>query len=125
LLIVIAIPQFNSYKQRAYDTDSKANLHNIFLACKAYWADYEENHECTVLISKNGYGFNESTNVTITPYDLGTETGFAAMAKHSSSSNIFSMDANGNITKNETNIPNFIKPSTLGFPIYGRFFLYS
>ena len=46
ILAAIAIPQFNSYKQRAYDTDSKANLHNIFLACKAYWADYEGSHEC-------------------------------------------------------------------------------
>ena len=99
ILAAIAIPKFNSYKERAYDTDSKANLRNIFLACKAYWAEYEGGHECTVLNSKNSYGFNESSNVTITPYNLGTETNFSATARHSSSSNSFSMDANGNITK--------------------------
>ncbi|UCD12308.1 MAG: prepilin-type N-terminal cleavage/methylation domain-containing protein, partial [Nitrospinaceae bacterium] len=37
ILAAIAIPQFSAYKQRAYDSDAKANLHNLFLACKAYW----------------------------------------------------------------------------------------
>ena len=39
ILAAIAIPQFNQYKARAYDTASKADLHNIYLACKAYWSD--------------------------------------------------------------------------------------
>ncbi len=39
ILAAIAIPQFNQYKARAYDSDVKSNMHNIYLACKAYWAD--------------------------------------------------------------------------------------
>jgi prepilin-type N-terminal cleavage/methylation domain-containing protein len=39
ILAAIAIPPFNQYKARAYDTASKADLHNIYLACKAYWSD--------------------------------------------------------------------------------------
>jgi type IV pilus assembly protein PilA len=39
ILAAIAIPQFNQYKARAYDTASKADLHNIYLACKAFWSD--------------------------------------------------------------------------------------
>ncbi len=39
ILAAIAIPQFNQYKAGAYDTASKADLHNIYLACKAYWSD--------------------------------------------------------------------------------------
>ena len=31
ILAAIAIPQFNQYKARAYDTASKADLHNICL----------------------------------------------------------------------------------------------
>ena len=37
ILAAIAIPQFSAYKNRAYQSDAKGNLHNIFLACKAYW----------------------------------------------------------------------------------------
>jgi type IV pilus assembly protein PilA len=98
ILAAIAIPQFNSYKERAYDTDSKANLHNIYLACKAYWADNTGSDSCSVAIaSGSDYGFNASTNVTIS-ISNGTETGFTATGKHSSSSKTFAMDANGNIT---------------------------
>ena len=99
ILAAIAIPQFNSYKERAYDTDSKANLHNIYLACKAYWADNAGSDACSVAIAKGAdYGFNASTNVTIA-ISNGTETGFSATGKHSSSTKTFAMDANGNITK--------------------------
>ena len=33
ILAAIAIPQFNQYKARAYATASKADLHNLYLAC--------------------------------------------------------------------------------------------
>ena len=39
ILAAIAIPQFNQYKARAHDTASKSDLHNLYLACKAFWAD--------------------------------------------------------------------------------------
>ena len=34
ILAAIAIPQFNQYKKRAYDSDAKSNLHNIYLGCR-------------------------------------------------------------------------------------------
>jgi len=39
ILAAIAIPQFNQYKVRAYDSSAKADLHNLFLSCKAFWGD--------------------------------------------------------------------------------------
>jgi prepilin-type N-terminal cleavage/methylation domain-containing protein len=100
ILAAIAIPQFSAYKNRAYQSDAKANLHNLFLACKAYWSDSGGTSDCVLATVTGGtYGFAQSTNVTVT---IGTapETTFAATAIHSSdtASVTYSIDADGNIT---------------------------
>ncbi|PIQ97134.1 MAG: pilus assembly protein [Nitrospinae bacterium CG11_big_fil_rev_8_21_14_0_20_56_8] len=97
ILAAIAIPQFAQYKKRAYDSDSKSNLHNLYLACKAYWADNGANNACTLaLATANSYGFNQSSSVTVALG--GTEDAFTGTAKHGDSSNTFSIDSNGNIS---------------------------
>lgn len=97
ILAAIAIPQFNQYKARAYDSDSKSNLHNMYLGCKAYWADNGSSQPCTALIVQGTtYGYVQSGSVSVTA--TGSETDFAATAKHNDSTNTFSMDNNGGIT---------------------------
>ena len=97
ILAAIAIPQFNQYKARAYDTASKADLHNIYLACKAYWSDTGSDQSCSSTnVQGANYGFAPSTGVQVTA--SGNETGWGATAKHTSSSSTFAMDASGNIT---------------------------
>ena len=39
ILAAIAIPQFNQYKERAYDAHSKQALRDIQLICIAYWIE--------------------------------------------------------------------------------------
>ena len=100
ILAAIAIPQFSAYKNRAYQSDAKANLHNLFLACKAYWADNGGTTDCAVADVTGGtYGFAQSTNVSVT---IGTapETTFSATAIHSSdtASTTYTVDSNGNIS---------------------------
>ncbi|MCH8156829.1 MAG: prepilin-type N-terminal cleavage/methylation domain-containing protein [Nitrospinae bacterium] len=98
ILAAIAIPQFNQYKIRAYNSDSKANLHNIFLACKAYWSDGVGSDECSVAIATlatNGYVQSSKVNVAIA---TGTETSFAATAQHTSSTVSYAIDSAGGIT---------------------------
>jgi type IV pilus assembly protein PilA len=100
ILAAIAIPQFSAYKNRAYQSDAKANLHNIFLACKAYWADQSGTDNCTVAtVTGADYGFAASTNVTVT-ITTAVEATFAATATHSSdaSNTTYTIDPNGNIT---------------------------
>tara|TARA_B100001123_G_scaffold282960_1_gene315243 strand:- start:224 stop:607 length:384 start_codon:yes stop_codon:yes gene_type:complete len=100
ILAAIAIPQFNAYKNRAYKSDAKANLHNVFLACKAYWADNAGADGCTTAIAAQAsYGYSKSTNVDIA-VGTGTETAFTATAKHDSDGDaqVFSIDASGNIS---------------------------
>ena len=97
ILAAIAIPQFNQYKARAYDTASKADLHNIYLACKAYWSDDGSDQSCTNAVASGAdYGFAASPGVATNA--SGNETGWSATAKHSSSGTTFTMDASGNIT---------------------------
>ncbi len=97
ILAAIAIPQFNQYKARAYDTASKADLHNIYLACKAYWSDNGSDASCTQTEAGGAnYGFAPSTGVT--PNASGAETAWSATATHSSSTTTFTMDASGNIS---------------------------
>ena len=100
ILAAIAMPQFNQYKLRMYNNDAKANLHNIYLACKAYWTDNAGSDPCSIDIAKQEpYGFNASTNVlvTITP-GKDIETEFEATAKHNTSSTTYTIDENDNIS---------------------------
>ena len=100
ILAAIAIPQFSAYKNRAYQSDAKANLHNIFLACKALWADKSGTDDCTTdLITGADYGFVASTNVTVN-ITSAKEANFAATSIHTSdaSNTTYTMDENGNIT---------------------------
>ena len=99
ILAAIAIPQFSQYKKRAYYSDVEANLHNLYLACKAYWADEGSGNACTTTIaSGTSYGFNQSSNVTVSP-GTGTEDVFTATAQTSDADDkIFTLDESGNIT---------------------------
>ena len=98
ILAAIAIPQFSQYKQRAYDTDTKTTLHNIYLACKAYWTDNGSNAACsTTEAAGSAYGFVASTGAPV-KISNGTETSFAASAKHKDSDNTFSINSSGNIS---------------------------
>ena len=100
ILAAIAIPQFSAYKNRAYQSDAKGNLHNIFLACKAYWSDNTGSDSCTTAIAtQTSYGWVKSAKVTVTFTD-GTEPAFSATGIHSSdsTSTTYTMDSVGNIS---------------------------
>ena len=46
ILAAIAIPQFNQYKIRGYDTGAKQALRDVNLLCNAYWTDTVPEQEC-------------------------------------------------------------------------------
>ncbi|QPJ64494.1 MAG: prepilin-type N-terminal cleavage/methylation domain-containing protein [Candidatus Nitrohelix vancouverensis] len=98
ILAAIAIPQFSQYKRRAYHSDAKANLHNMYLACKAYWGDNAGSDACSPTIAaQSTFGYTQSANVTVAVSD-GTETSFAATATHTSGNTMYSIDSAGNIS---------------------------
>ena len=100
ILAAIAIPQFSAYKNRAYQSDAKGNLHNIFLACKAYWLDNAGTDICTTAIATGtAYGWVSSTSVLV-DVPTGLEATYRGTAQHTSdaSNTVYTMDQNGNIT---------------------------
>ncbi len=105
ILAAIAIPQFNTYKKRAGDSDAKANLHNLYLACKGYWADTNGANICdvptAVLLDANGdllYGFIQSDDVIINS-GTGDEDTWTASAQHVFGFYVWDQDSNGNLTQ--------------------------
>ena len=98
ILAAIAIPQFNQYKSRAYDSDSKANLHNVYLACKAYWADSGSQATCnSAQYTLTTYGYIQSAAVSI--IGVGVETSFNGTAQNTNSTNSYSIDSLGTINR--------------------------
>ncbi len=97
ILAAIAIPQFNQYKARAYNSDAKSNLHNMYLGCKAYWADEGSASACSLAqVTKTTYGYVQSTSVSVAI--AGNETTFAATGQHIDSTQVYSMSVNGDIS---------------------------
>ena len=98
ILAAIAVPQFAQYKARAYDSDSKANLHNIYIACKAYWGDSGSSADCTsTYFTATTYGYIQSAAVSISA--SGTDWAFSAEAQNTNSTNSYSIDGAGTITQ--------------------------
>ena len=98
ILAAIAIPQFNQYKSRAYDSDSKANLHNIYIACKAYWADSGSNAICnSAQYTLTTYGYIQSADMSVN--GTGVDWAFTAIGQNTNSTNSYSIDQIGTITR--------------------------
>ena len=97
VLSAIAIPVFAQYKERAYDSDVKSHLHNIFLACKSYWADEGSNSNCDVTIaSGTNYGYTQTTQISISA--SGQEITFTSTASHADSSSLYTINSLGQIS---------------------------
>ena len=98
ILAAIAIPQFSAYKARAYNANSKADLHNIYLACKAYWADNTSETACSLdAITSSSYGYTQGTDISVAITET-AETTFSATSQHKSSDVLYTIDSAGNIT---------------------------
>ena len=100
ILAAIAIPQLSAYKQRTYNSDTQAILHNLYLSCKAYWADNDTSSACaTADITSMTYGFSVSPEMTIT-IGAGTEKDFAATATNVNMPGVtYSIDSAGTIIR--------------------------
>ncbi len=97
ILAAIAIPQFNQYKTRAYESAAKAALHNIYLACKAFWIDNGSGAACTTATATASFGFTADANAPVT-ITTGTEAAFGATSQNINGGNTFTVDPAGNIS---------------------------
>ena len=98
ILVSIAVPQFTAYEEKAYDSQAKATLNNLYLACKAFWADNSGTETCDLeTVADIDYGFSQDSMINLKIRN-GSESGFASEAQHKSSSKSYSIDSQGNIT---------------------------
>jgi len=93
ILASVAIPQYNQYKIRGYDAQTKQALKNMHMLCNAYWLDTSTLQGCDLSkIKEAAYGFNQNADVVATLPSLPQES-FCASAKHNDSPNTFSIDS--------------------------------
>ena len=95
ILAAIAIPQFNQYKIRGYDTSAKQGLRDVALLCNAYWIDNDCSEACSLpKIMAAAYGFNQNTDLDVTLPSASSQcSNFCASAKSNSSPNTYSIDS--------------------------------
>jgi type IV pilus assembly protein PilA len=95
ILAAIAIPQFNQYKIRGYDTSAKQGLRDVALLCNAYWIDNDCTEACSLpKILAAAYGFNQNSDLAVTLPSASSQcSNFCASAKSNSSPNTYSIDS--------------------------------
>ena len=99
ILAAIAIPNFLSYRKRAYNSGANADCKNIYTAAQAYYTDYASGSPTLGILQ--GYGFRQTSSVVITPNGataFGTQAAFAATAYHTSGNKTYTVDYQGAIT---------------------------
>jgi len=89
------LPQvFTSSQGRTPRGTTKANLHNMYLACNSFWAAEGDSKTCTVSIAtQKEYGWIQSQDVKI--YGSGTKNDFCAVAWHQGNNILRTIDSRG------------------------------
>ncbi|MFQ5745614.1 MAG: type IV pilin protein [Gemmatimonadota bacterium] len=83
ILAAIAIPQFASTKQKAFDATAKSDVRNAMSAMEAYYADNQV-YATAALATGN---FTTSQGIAIT--SGGSAAGYQVTASHTASGNTF------------------------------------
>ena len=99
ILAAIAIPNFITYRKRAYNSAANADCKNIYTAAQAYYTDYPS--EQPNLPALLGYGFRQTSDVNITPNGataMGTQGDFTVTSYHTSGNKTFTVSASGAIS---------------------------
>jgi len=104
ILAAIAIPQFNQYKIRGYDTAAKQGLRDVTLLCNAFWIDNDCSEPCSLpKIKEAAYGFNPNSDLYVNLPSASSQcSNFCASAKNNSSPNTYSIDGKALISSGGT-----------------------
>ena len=95
ILAAIAIPNFISYRQRAYNKSAMSDLKNAYTAAMAYMTDFPGYTWTTTSEPKLASGGFRSTNAVTTDIFAGNTNAFTISARHASGSYTFSIDQDG------------------------------
>jgi type IV pilus assembly protein PilA len=91
ILAAIAIPQFSSYRKRAYDGAVQADIRNAATACEAYYVDHKT-YPATEEADALDLTVSDDVNLTI----VGTDDGYTITANHDKADNTYELVGPGN-----------------------------
>lgn len=94
ILAAIAIPQFNAYRNRAFNSAALADLRNAVGAQEVYYV----NHQAYANSANNligTYGLTYSPNVSLSLTVSGSLTGYTIISYHSSGDRTYSIRGPG------------------------------
>lgn len=95
ILAAIAIPQFSSYRKRAYNGSALTDAKNGYTAAQAYFVDNPTGTPSAANLES--YGLTTSTGVTVTT--SGDANSVAVVGTHSSGDKTYTV-AEGGVTNN-------------------------
>ena len=95
ILAAIAIPQFQAYRVRGYNTAARSDVKNAFTAAQAYFSDKPGVTITTTELGQGGYV--ASANVTVAVAN-GTLAGLSLTSSHSQGDKTYTINAAGTIT---------------------------
>jgi type II secretion system protein G len=101
ILAAIAIPQFASTKEKAFDSAAKSDLRNMMTAQEAYFSDFQLYADATVgsgALITTPFTFQASTGVALAT-TAGTD-GYQASASHDNASATWCIDTRSSNTTN-------------------------
>jgi type IV pilus assembly protein PilA len=96
VLAAIAVPNFISYRQRAYDSAALADLRNAYTAAQNLFSQLDGASITTPNLVAGGFKASPDVTVTVVGHTQGT---LSITAKHNQSSITYTIDSDGRITK--------------------------
>ncbi len=95
ILAAIAIPQFSSYRAKAFNATAQADLRNAMTAEEAYFSTEQTYFATTLVASTSGassstYGISASKNVKVVMAKSGTTT-YTGSAAHTQGNKTYSV----------------------------------
>jgi Tfp pilus assembly protein PilE len=95
VLSAIAIPNFISYRKRAYNNSAHADAKNSWVAAQAYFCDYPDDSLSSVG-TLTAYGFRQTGTVTVTV--AGSQDSLIITAFHASGDRTYTVYSEGAIS---------------------------
>ena len=99
ILAAIAIPNFVSYRQRAYNSAAQADAKNAYTSAQAWFTDNPATTTSLTApadLATSGFRQTEGVVVTVT----GTMSSLAITAKHNRGSKTYSVNSEGEVSSN-------------------------
>ena len=97
ILAAIAIPNFVSYRRRAYNASANSGIRDLYTAAQAYFTD---NHSAstTNVADYIAYGFRQATDVVVTIQGAGSQGSFSAETYHRAGDKTYTVAPEGVIS---------------------------